>query len=246
MESLNNNKYEIKEIEIERIKCHIYYYENVIINKIIYWIEDFTLKAPEVLLTLTSFKNYLIVGISIEDWNTYLSPWYCPKLFGKKMDNDFKGEGQKTYDWLINNCITKVETDYSNIIDKNEFKRYIGGYSLSALFALWVFYSDKNRNEKIFNGVCACSPSLWFKKWDNYMNKRTAPGDCIIYLSLGDKEGNTRNETFKKMRTGMNKMLEIVKNDKEIKKYFYEENKGGHYDECELRMAKAFKWIIEN
>ena len=247
MESINNNKFEMKEVIIEQIECHIYYYENTTINKIIYWVENFTLKAPEFLRTLTSLKNYLIVGISIEEWNKNLTPWYCPKLFGKKKNNDFKGEGQKTFDWLINHCITKVENDYSNIIEKNSLKRYIGGYSLSALFALWIFYSDKNKNEKIFNGVCACSPSLWYLKWDDYMNGRTAPGDDnIVYLSLGDKEGYTKNETFQKMRTGMAKMIEIVKNDKGIKKYFYEENKGGHYDQSELRMAKAFKWIVEN
>ena len=246
MESINNNKYEIKEIEIEHIKCHIYYYQNTTITKIIYWIENFTLKAPDALSTLTSLNNYLIVGISIEDWNTNLTPWYCPQLFGKKKNNDFKGEGQKTFDWIVNYCLKKIENDYTNIINKNEVKRYIGGYSLSALFALWAFYSDKNKKENIFNGVCACSPSLWYLKWDEYMKDRTAPTNSIIYLSLGDKEGQTKNETFKKMRTEMDKLIEIIKNDKEIKKYFYEENKGGHYVESDLRMAKGFKWIIEN
>ena len=245
MESNENHNFNIKEIEIEKIKCHIYFYDNIKINKIIYWIENFTLKAPDVLKTLTTSKNYFIVGISIEDWNTNLTPWYCPKLFGKK-NQDFKGEGQSTYDWLLNYCIPKIENEFSFCFEKDRIKRYIGGYSLSALFSLWVFYSDKNKNEKIFDGACACSPSLWYKKWDNYMKNRGAPGGNIIYLSLGDKEGITKNETFKKMRSGMDKMIEIIKNDKGIIKYFYEENKGGHYDDADLRMAKGFKWIIEN
>ena len=75
---------------------------------------------------------------------------------------------------------------------------------------------------------------------------RYAPEGSIIYLSLGDKEGKTKNETFQKMRSGMDKMIEFVKNDIHVKKYFYEENKGGHYNDSELRMAKAFKWLIEN
>ena len=78
------------------------------------------------------------------------------------------------------------------------------------------------------------------------MKNREAPEESIVYLSLGDKEGHTKNETFQKMRTGMDKMIEIVKNDKGIKNYFYEENKGGHYVDSEMRMAKGFKWIIEN
>ena len=241
----NLDSYIKKELEIEQIKCHIYYYENTSINKIIYWIEDFTLLAPEELKSLSSIKNFLIVGISIADWNTNLTPWYCPRLFGKKK-NDFKGEGQKTYDWLINYCIPRIEKDYENILEKDKVNRYIGGYSLSALFSLWVLYSDKNKKEKIFNGACACSPSLWFIKWDEFMKDRNAPEGIILYLSLGDKEGQTKNETFKKMRTGMDQMIEMVKNDKNVKKYFYEENKGGHYVNAELRMAKGFKWIIEN
>ena len=202
-------------------------------------------KAPQILLSLITVKNYVLIGISITDWNRYLSPWYCPKLFGKD-DNDFKGEGQTTFDWLINNCIPKIEKEILKIDNNIPIKRYIGGYSLSALFSLWVFYSDKNKKEKIFNGVCACSPSLWFLKWDDFIKNKEANEDSIIYLSLGDKEGKTKNETFKKMKTGMDKMIEKVKNDKNVKKYIFEENKGGHYSDVELRMAKGFKWIIEN
>ena len=78
------------------------------------------------------------------------------------------------------------------------------------------------------------------------MKNKEAIEESIVYLSLGDKEGKTKNEIFKKMKTGMDKMIEKVKNDKKIKKYIFEENKGGHYSEVELRMAKGFKWIIEN
>ena len=246
MENFNSNKNIISEVEIEGIKCHIYSNENCnTINKIIYFIEDHMTKAPVILLSLIKTKNYILIGISINDWNRYLSPWYCPKLFGKE-DNIFKGEGQTTFNWLINKCIPKIEIELLKIDDNIQIKRYIGGYSLAALFSLWVFYSEQNKKEKIFNGVCACSPSLWFIKWEEFMKNKEAIEESIVYLSLGDKEGKTKNEIFKKMKTGMDKMIEKVKNDKKIKKYIFEENKGGHYSEVELRMAKGFKWIIEN
>ena len=54
------------------------------------------------------------------------------------------------------------------------------------------------------------------------------------------------DKVFQKMKTGMDNMIEKIKNDKNVKKYIFEENKGGHYSEVELRMAKGFKWIIEN
>ena len=246
MEKVKNNEYILNEIYIGKIKCHIYNQENNNpINKIIYWIEDYMTKAAEILLSLISSKNYVLIGISIKDWNRYLSPWYCPKLFGKE-DNDFKGEGQSTFYWLINNCIPKVEKEILKIDNNIQIKRYIGGYSLAALFSLWVFYSEINKKEKIFNGVCACSPSLWFLKWEEFIKNKEANEESIIYLSLGDKEGKTKNETFKKMKTGMDKMIEKIKNDKNVKKYIFEENKGGHYSDVELRIAKGFKWIIEN
>ena len=246
MENLNNKKCITKEIEIEKIICHIYNQENInSFNKLIYFIEDHSKNIPDILLTLTTNKSYILIGFSIEDWNTYLSPWYCPRLFGKE-DNDFKGQGQSTFDWLINNCIPKIEKEILLLKNNIEIKRYIGGYSLAGLFSLWVFYSDKNKNEKIFEGVCACSPSLWYVNWDEFIKDKEANEGSIIYLSLGDKEGKTKNEVFKKMKSGMDKMIEKVKNDKNVGKYIFEENKGGHYNDVDLRMAKGFKWIIEN
>ena len=246
MESLNNKKYITKEIEIEKIICHIYHQEDInSVNKIIYFIEDHSLKIPDILLTLTTNKSYILVGFSIKDWNTNLSPWYCPRLFGKE-DNDFKGQGQSTFNWLINNCIPKIEKENLTLDNNVQIKRYIAGYSLAALFSLWIFYSDINKKEKIFDGVCACSPSLWYINWDEFIKDKEANNGSIIYLSLGDKEGKTKNEIFKKMKSGMDKMIEKVKNDKNVGKYIFEENKGGHYNDVDLRMAKGFKWIIEN
>ena len=246
MENLNNKKCITKEIEIEKIICHIYHQENInSFNKLIYFIEDHSKNIPDILLTLTANKSYILIGFSIEDWNTYLSPWYCPRLFGKE-DNDFKGQGQSTFDWLINNCIPKIEKEILLLKNNIETKRYIGGYSLAGLFSLWVFYSDKNKNEKIFEGVCACSPSLWYVNWDEFIKDKEANEGSIIYLSLGDKEGKTKNEVFKKMKSGMDKMIEKVKNDKNVRIYIFEENKGGHSNDIDLRMAKGFKWIIEN
>jgi predicted alpha/beta superfamily hydrolase len=243
---MNKNDLITSEIVIENIRCHIYNIEdNNSINKIIYWIEDYMTKAPQVLQTLTKVKNYVLIGISITDWNRYLSPWYCPKLFGKE-DNDFKGQGQVTFDWLINNCIPIIEKEFISSKDNITIKRYIGGYSLAALFSLWVFYSDINKKAKIFDGVCACSPSLWYIKWEEYLKDKEANDNSIIYLSLGDKEGKTKNKVFQKMKTGMDNMIEKIKNDKNVKKYIFEENKGGHYTDIDLRMAKGFKWIIEN
>ena len=246
MESLNNKKYITKEVEIEKILCHIYQQEDInSFNKLIYFIEDHSINIPETLLSLTNNKSYILIGFSINDWNTNLSPWYCPRLFGKE-DNDFKGQGQSTFDWLINNCIPKIEKEILLLNNNRQIKRYIGGYSLAALFSLWVFYSNKNKNEKIFEGVCACSPSLWYLNWDNFIKDKEANEGSIIYLSLGDKEGKTKNEVFKKMKTGMDEMIEKVKNDKNVRIYIFEENKGGHYNDVDLRMAKGFKWIIEN
>ena len=41
---------------------------------------------------------------------------------------------------------------------------------------------------KYLTVVCACSSSMWFPGWKNYVLTHTTPDNCIIYLSLGIKE----------------------------------------------------------
>ena len=242
----NEEKLQKTSILINSKQCYIYYYNKTNITKIIYWLgDDGKSKSPILLESLTTSKDYALIGIFIENWNRDLSPWKCHAVFGDNYNNDFEGLGQKTFDWLINDCIPEIEKNFFEIKEKN-IKRYIAGYSLAALFSLWVFYSDKNLNKELFDGACAGSPSFWFKDWDNFMKDKKVPENCIIYYSIGSKEGKTKNQAFKKMRSSVEMYYQISKNDKRVMDTTLEVNKGGHFTEVDLRMAKGFSWLIKH
>jgi len=115
---------------------------------------------------------------------------------------------------------------------------YLGGYSLAALFSLWVAYqTDK------FAGIAAASPSIWFPRFVDYM-KSTAIQCPNVYLSLGDKEEKTQNAVMSSVgdciRDGCAWLEEQGLN------CTLEWNTGGHFKEPEIRTARAFAWLLSS
>ena len=95
----------------------------------------------------------------------------------------------------------------------------------------------------IFSGVAAASPSIWFPGFMDYMKNHILQAKSV-YLSLGDKEEKTRNPVLAAVgerireahdilfRTGVNCTLEW--------------NRGNHFHEPEIRIARAFAWLMND
>ena len=168
-------------------------------------------------------KEFRFIATKVENWNDDLSPWKAPAVFKTE---DFCGGASKTLENIIALCA-----------DKNR-KYYIGGYSLAGLFALWAACQTD-----IFSGVAAASPSVWFPGFIDYM-KTYKMKSQNVYLSLGDREEKTRNPVMAQigncikeeyrclLENGINCILEW--------------NKGNHFKEADIRIAKAFAWILNN
>src|SRR5574344_2230774 len=124
--------------------------------------------------TLSNDAPFHLVAFEVKDWNADFSPWKANAVLGKEA---FAGKAQSTLDELISECILRIEAGY------NVETRYIAGYSLAGLFALWAFLGSK-----YFAGVASCSGSLWFPHWLGYIKETEVPYGCNIYLSLGDAE----------------------------------------------------------
>ena len=75
-------------------------------------------------------QDFLFCAFKVIDWNADFSPWKSPAAFG---DEDFKGNGPKTLQWLMNDLIPELKADYG--VDR---EIYLIGYSLAGLFALWT------------------------------------------------------------------------------------------------------------
>ena len=182
------------------------------------------LKNTDELFSLIAFK--------IEDWNNELSPWEAPPAFGNKT---FGSGAKDTLEFIESRLIPTVKEKY-NLND--EIKFILGGYSLAGLFSLWSAYQSNT-----FSGIAAASPSVWFNGWGEFMNNNT-PLSNTIYLSLGDSEEKTKNKVMSAVGDNIRKQEELLKNDN--MNTILEWNKGGHFSNSDIRVAKAFTWCIEN
>ena len=177
-------------------------------------------------------KQFSLIAFKIEDWNSELSPWEAPPAFRNK---SFGSGATETLEFIESRLIPTVKEKYN--LD-NDIKFILGGYSLAGLFSLWIAYKLNT-----FSGIAAASPSVWFNGWEDFMNNNT-PLSNTIYLSLGDTEEKTKNKVMSKVGDNIRKQEELLKNDNI--NTILEWNKGGHFSDSDIRVAKAFIWCIEN
>ncbi|MGN1303939.1 MAG: alpha/beta hydrolase-fold protein [Oscillospiraceae bacterium] len=176
-----------------------------------------------------SGADFALIAFEAENWNDDLSPWEAPAVLGNEA---FGGNASKTLEMLKNTIIPNVE----NMIGIPE-RRFIGGYSLSGLFALWCCCESE-----LFDGAASCSGSLWFPKFGEYIEARPVPNGKF-YFSLGDKEAKTKNKV---MSTVEDMTLKIYNRFNEANSCCrFEFNNGGHFKDCALRLAKGTAFLAE-
>ena len=112
----------------------------------------------------------------------------------------------------------------------------IGGYSLAGLFALWAVYQTD-----IFRAAAAASPSVWFPGFVDYMRENRIHSDTV-YLSLGDRKEKTGNPIMAAVGGKIRQAHELLK-DQGINTTL-EWNQGNHFRDTDIRMAKAFAWVM--
>ena len=174
-------------------------------------------------------KQFSLIAFKIEYWNNELSPWKAPPAFGNK---SFGSGSRETLEFIESRLIPTVKEKYDF---SDDVKVILGGYSLTGLFSLWSAYKSNT-----FSGIAAASPSVWFSGWEEFMNNNTP----LSNLSLGDTEEKTKNKVMSAVGDNIKKQEELLKNDNI--NTILEWNKGGHFSDSDLRVAKAFVWCIEN
>ena len=175
------------------------------------------------LIAASRGKIFRLIAVKVDNWNTDLSPWKAPAVFGKE---DF-GEGAgETLAKILKLCADEGK------------KYYIGGYSLAGLFALWASYQTD-----IFKGVAAASPSVWFPGFADYM-KGNEIRTGAVYLSLGDREEKARNPVMATVGDRMREAYSLLREQKTD--CVIEWNEGNHFKDADIRTAKAFAWVIKD
>ena len=177
-------------------------------------------------------RNFSLVAFKIEDWNSELTPWEMPLLRGK---GNFGDGAAGTLEFIKNELIPAL-SEYTNTENK-EIKYILGGYSLAGLFSLWSGYQTD-----IFEGIAAVSPSVWYKKWIEYVEAEK-PLSEKIYLSLGDTEETTKHQILSKIGENIRKQHEILEKSENMKTIL-EWNEGNHFKNPDIRTAKGFLWVM--
>ncbi len=167
-------------------------------------------------------KSFCLIAVKVDNWNTDLSPWKAPAVFGKE---DFGSGAAETLAKIRKLCADETKT------------YYIGGYSLAGLFALWAAYQTD-----IFTGVAAASPSVWFPGFTDYM-KENAIKTGAVYLSLGDKEEKARNPVIATVGDKIREARALL--SEHGVKCVLEWNEGNHFKDADVRTAKAYAWVMD-
>ena len=166
-------------------------------------------------------QDFCLIAIRVGDWNTDLSPWKAPAVFGKE---DFGGGADRTLKEALKYTEDPAKT------------YYIGGYSLAALFAIWAVYQTD-----VFMGAAAASPSVWFPGFADYMKEnRIRTGK--VYLSLGDREEKTRNPVMATVGDRIREAHDLLK--EQGVDTILEWNQGNHFRDADIRTAKGFAWVM--
>ena len=174
---------------------------------------------------------FLFAAVPVKSWNDELSPWEAPAIWGKE---DFGGNAADTLRFLTEQVIPTLKQQFA--LPEN-VRIILGGYSLAGLFALWA-----STQTALFSGVAAASPSVWFPGWAEFERQHPIRAQRI-YLSLGDREGHTKNTTMAAVGDNIRALHhELAERGKSCT---LEWNNGGHFKEADLRTARAFQWVME-
>lgn len=177
-------------------------------------------------------RNFSLVAFKIEDWNSELTPWEMPLLRGK---GNFGDGATRTLEFIKNDLIPALSECINT--GNNGIKYILGGYSLAGLFSLWSGYQTD-----IFEGIAAVSPSVWYKKWIEYVETEKTLSEKI-YLSLGDTEEKTKHQILSKIGNNIRKQHEILENSGNVKTVL-EWNEGNHFKNPDIRTAMGFLWVM--
>ena len=185
-----------------------------------------SLESTAALIAERTAVPFALASFAVNDWNDELSPWEAPPVFGKRSFG--QGAGSTLHfveNELLPSCFRRLGMDAG-------VPAVIGGYSLAALFALYAVYHSAG-----FAAAAAASPSVWFPNWVEHAAE-LRPNARFIYLSLGDAEAKTKNALMRTVADRIEAQRALIESSGAA--CVLEWNTGGHFNEPELRTARAF------
>ena len=191
--------------------------------------ENGTLEAEAAQLTALAAKPFLLVTIELEDWTTGLMPWWDGNI---SRDPEAGKHGQETLSFLVDDLLPELESRYGVL------PVILGGYSLGGLFALWAScWTDR------FRAVAAASPSVWIHGWLPFAKKQAPMADAV-YLSLGDREEQVKNQAIARVGDNLRTYYELLQDQLGPDRCTLVWEEGNHFTDNAGRLARAFAWCL--
>lgn len=190
-----------------------------------------TSKMSEELSAIQEQRQTGFLAIEGEDWNRDLSPWTAPAVF--RQAGDFGGRAAEYLSFLCEVVIPQTE----QALGLEVRRRGLMGYSLAGLFAVYAMFETD-----FFTDIASVSGSLWYDGFIEYIQGREPKRKPDhVYLSLGNKEKNTRNS----------RMARVWDCTLEVQRYLqnigvdcvFVHHPGNHFYQEEERMKKAAQWF---
>lgn len=172
----------------------------------------------------------VLVFVPCTDWNRYLSPWRADGVFPG--GEDFSGEAACYLQTLVEKILPAAE---EKTIPQ---RRFIVGYSLAGLFALWALYQT-NR----FCGAASLSGSLWYDGFVAYTEKHSfvrAPERIV--LSVGGREKNTKSSRVQCVEDCTRRLYAAYKAQDIDTRFTL--HPGGHFANVPNRIADGIRTLV--
>lgn len=232
----------IQSFVMEDKSCHVYLPPGEIAQKAdtVYVLdgEDFAgrLEEMEPYLRLETCRPFRLVFFDPVDWNRDYSPWPAPAVF--RRGEAFAGKAGQVLSFLRQRLIPEIQDRYPG--EDSPKHRGLLGYSLGGLCALWMLYTSG-----VFRYAAACSPSVWYEGWQEFVKENTLSEESRLYLSLGNREEKTRNPHMARVGDVMRMMEQEYRGNLGKSQFCMEWNEGGHFQDVPLRMAKGLQWVLQ-
>ena len=180
-------------------------------------------------IAAASSMPFVMAAFEIADWERDLMPWSDPAV-SKRPEAGTSAVDTLRYllDWLL----PWLKERYG------ELPVVLGGYSLAGLFSLWA-----SRETNAFTGIAAASPSVWIQGWPGYVASHPLKA-LQVYLSLGEREEKTRNRAIAQVGERIRNEHALLERQLGGCNCALEWNPGGHFVDCERRLARAFIWNL--
>lgn len=179
-------------------------------------------------------EDFTLCCIGNLNWDDDMTPWPAPAI----SENDTPCSGKA--DEYLQVLTEKIVPDIKEKFQCEPTYLAIAGYSLAGLFAVYSLYKTD-----IFKAAASASGSFWYMNIVEFVkNNKTKIKPACVYFSLGDTEKDSKIKILQSVQNNTEQICEHFK-QQNINTVF-ELNKGNHFTQTTVRMAKGIVWLLQN